>query len=53
MGPICTAEHLSPFLPGHPVSLGLAATRTIGASFAAAPFGSPGDAPDLLDVHPP
>jgi glycine dehydrogenase len=38
MGPICVAEHLAPFLPGHPViPVGQGETRTISA----APWGSP------------
>ncbi|MCA9661650.1 MAG: glycine dehydrogenase (aminomethyl-transferring), partial [Myxococcales bacterium] len=41
MGPIAVAEHLAPFLPGHPVvDLGGDADTRIGA-IAAAPYGSP------------
>jgi len=43
IGPICTAEHLSPFLPGHPV-VSTGGSKAIGA-VAAAPFGSPGVLP--------
>jgi len=39
MGPIAVASHLSPFLPGHPVT-GLGGPQAIGA-VAAAPYGSP------------
>ena len=38
MGPICVAEHLTPFLPGHPV-VPTGGHRAIGP-VAAAPFGS-------------
>ena len=38
MGPICVAEHLSPFLPGHPV-VPTGGRNAIGP-VAAAPFGS-------------
>ncbi|HEY3860251.1 MAG TPA: aminomethyl-transferring glycine dehydrogenase [Verrucomicrobiae bacterium] len=38
MGPICVAEHLAPFLPGHPV-VNLGGENPIGA-VAAAPWGS-------------
>ncbi len=38
MGPICVAEHLAPFLPGHPV-VRLPGGKRIGA-VAAAPYGS-------------
>jgi len=41
MGPIGVAEHLAPFLPGHPVlQPESAGSRAIGA-IAAAPYGSP------------
>jgi glycine dehydrogenase len=40
MGPICVAEHLVPFLPGHPV-VNLGGEDPIGA-VAAAPWGSAG-----------
>jgi len=43
VGPICTAEHLSPFLPGHPV-VPTGGSKAIGP-VAAAPFGSPGVLP--------
>ncbi len=43
VGPICTAKHLSPFLPGHPV-VSTGGDKAIGA-VAAAPFGSPGVLP--------
>ena len=43
VGPICTATHLSPFLPGHPV-VPTGGGKAIGA-VAAAPFGSPGVLP--------
>ncbi|MFH0944885.1 MAG: aminomethyl-transferring glycine dehydrogenase, partial [Planctomycetota bacterium] len=43
VGPICTAKHLSPFLPGHPV------VKTGGeqavSAVSSAPFGSPGVLP--------
>jgi glycine dehydrogenase len=39
MGPICVARHLSPFLPGHPVT-GLGGEQAIGP-VSAAPYGSP------------
>jgi glycine dehydrogenase len=40
MGPICVAEHLAPFLPGHPVVAPRVATeRSVGA-VSAAPYGS-------------
>jgi glycine dehydrogenase len=39
MGPICVADHLSPFLPGHPVIPDLGGDEAIGA-VAAAPWGS-------------
>jgi len=39
MGPIAVARHLTPFLPGHPVT-GLGGDRSIGP-VSAAPFGSP------------
>ena len=38
MGPICVAEHLAPFLPGHPV-VATGGEQAIGP-VAAAPFGS-------------
>jgi len=43
MGPICCAEHLAPFLPGHPVvkQEGREATGPVSA----APWGSPGILP--------
>ena len=43
VGPICTAEHLSPFLPGHPV-VPTGGSKAIGP-VAAAPYGSPGVLP--------
>ena len=43
MGPICAAEHLAPFLPGHPV-VPCGGTQAIGP-VAAAPFGSAGILP--------
>jgi glycine dehydrogenase len=39
VGPICVAEHLAPFLPGHPV-VPTGGTHAIGP-VSAAPFGSP------------
>jgi glycine dehydrogenase len=39
MGPICCAQHLAPFLPGHPV-VDFGRERAIGP-VAAAPYGSP------------
>ncbi|MBX3386381.1 MAG: aminomethyl-transferring glycine dehydrogenase [Phycisphaeraceae bacterium] len=41
MGPICVAEHLAPFLPGHPVvNPAVAGPGAIGP-VSAAPYGSP------------
>ena len=42
MGPICVAEHLSPFLPGHP---NLDNNNTAISAISAAPFGSAGILP--------
>jgi glycine dehydrogenase len=39
MGPICVADHLAPFLPGHPVIPDVGGDEAIGA-VAAAPWGS-------------
>ena len=39
MGPICVAEHLSPFLPGHSMVSGIGGDRAIGA-VSSAPWGS-------------
>ena len=39
MGPICVAEHLAPFLPGHPVVPGVGGEQATGA-VSAAPWGS-------------
>ena len=39
MGPICVAEHLAPFLPGHAVVPGVGGAQAIGA-VSAAPWGS-------------
>ena len=39
MGPICVAEHLAPFLPGHAVVTSAGRVQAIGA-VSAAPFGS-------------
>ncbi len=39
MGPICVAEHLAPFLPGHAVVPGIGGENAIGA-VSAAPWGS-------------
>ncbi len=39
VGPICAAEHLAPFLPGHPLAEGVGGERAIGA-VSAAPYGS-------------
>ncbi len=39
MGPICVAEHLAPFLPGHAVVPGVGGQHAIGA-VSAAPWGS-------------
>ncbi len=41
MGPICVAEHLAPYLPGHPVVRGVGGEQAIGP-VSAAPWGSPG-----------
>jgi glycine dehydrogenase len=43
MGPICVAEHLRPFLPGHPLTAD-SGSRSLGP-VAAAPYGSPGILP--------
>jgi len=43
VGPICAAEHLAPFLPGHPV-VPTGGAKAIGP-VASAPFGSPGVLP--------
>jgi glycine dehydrogenase len=43
MGPICCAEHLAPFLPGHPLA-SVGGARAIGP-VAAAPWGSAGILP--------
>jgi glycine dehydrogenase len=40
MGPVAAAEHLAPFLPGHPVVAGVGGEQGIGP-VAAAPYGSP------------
>jgi glycine dehydrogenase len=40
VGPICAAEHLAPFLPGHVVVPGVGGSRAIGA-VSSAPWGSP------------
>ncbi len=40
MGPICVAEHLAPFLPGHTVISGVGGEKGSGA-VASAPWGSP------------
>ena len=40
MGPIVVAEHLAPFLPGHPVVKGVGGDLAIGP-VSAAPWGSP------------
>ncbi len=40
MGPICVAEHLAPFLPGHTVVPGVGGTQASGA-VSSAPWGSP------------
>lgn len=39
MGPICVAEHLAPFLPGHPVVSGVGGSQATGA-VSSAPWGS-------------
>jgi len=40
MGPICVAEHLAPFLPGHSVVPGVGGQKAAGA-VSSAPWGSP------------
>jgi glycine dehydrogenase len=40
MGPICVAEHLAPFLPGHAVVPGVGGSQATGA-VSSAPWGSP------------
>jgi len=44
VGPIAVAEHLKPFLPGHPLVDGIGGTQAIAASVGA-PFGSAGVLP--------
>ncbi len=39
MGPICVAEHLAPFLPGHPAVPDLGGDRSLG-TVSSAPWGS-------------
>ena len=39
MGPICVAEHLTPFLPNHPVVPGVGGAEALG-TVSAAPWGS-------------
>jgi glycine dehydrogenase len=39
MGPICVAEHLTPFLPGHPIITAVGGEQAIGA-VSSAPWGS-------------
>jgi glycine dehydrogenase len=47
MGPICVAEHLAPFLPGHPVI-----PVGGGAAVSAAPWGSPSILPiSYIYIH--
>ncbi len=43
MGPICAAEHLAPYLPGHPLTPSRSASPGAvgGGAVAAAPYGSP------------
>ncbi len=41
MGPICAAPHLTPYLPGHPVSRPDVTTDAAVGAIAAAPYGSP------------
>jgi len=40
MGPVCAAEHLAPFLPGHPLASAVGGQHSIGP-VSAAPWGSP------------
>ncbi len=40
MGPICVAEHLAPFLPGHSIVPGVGGVQAAGA-VSSAPWGSP------------
>ncbi|MBJ95373.1 MAG: glycine dehydrogenase (aminomethyl-transferring) [Rickettsiales bacterium] len=40
MGPICVAEHLAPFLPGHPLDTELGGSQALGP-VSSAPYGSP------------
>ncbi len=42
MGPICVADHLAPFLPGHPLAPGSERSSTAIGPISAAPWGSPG-----------
>jgi glycine dehydrogenase len=44
MGPIAVAEHLAPYLPGHPLVAGVGGEQAIGA-VCAAPWGSAGILP--------
>ena len=45
MGPICVAEHLAPFLPGHPLAPGSEGSPLAIGPISAAPWGSPGVLP--------
>ena len=45
MGPIAVAQHLRPFLPGHPVVRPESAGKQAIEAIAAAPYGSPGILP--------
>ena len=49
MGPIGVAEHLAPFLPGHPIQ-NPGGKQAIGP-IAAAPYGSPSILPDFLGLY--
>ncbi len=45
MGPICVADHLAPFLPGHPLARGSKVVSTAIGPISGAPWGSPGILP--------
>jgi glycine dehydrogenase len=45
MGPICVADHLAPFLPGHPLTDDSVGGESAIGPVSAAPWGSPGILP--------
>jgi len=50
MGPICCTQDLAPYLPGHPMDPACGGRDPLG-TISAAPYGSSGDPPHLMDVH--